>query len=101
MAEEVQRNDPCPCGSGKKYKHCHLDKAMPEEKRKKNAAFAIVIALGIAAFVAAWQIKGDLGTGLSVGLGVLVLGTMVVVFRDPPPPSDGDDPAALNFGRKR
>jgi uncharacterized protein YecA (UPF0149 family) len=18
------RNDPCPCGSGKKYKHCHL-----------------------------------------------------------------------------
>ncbi|TJY41970.1 preprotein translocase subunit SecA [Cohnella pontilimi] len=22
-AEEVGRNDPCPCGSGKKYKHCH------------------------------------------------------------------------------
>ncbi|MCF8460464.1 MAG: SEC-C domain-containing protein [Flavobacteriales bacterium] len=20
------RNDPCPCGSGKKYKHCHLRK---------------------------------------------------------------------------
>jgi preprotein translocase subunit SecA len=19
----VGRNDPCPCGSGKKYKHCH------------------------------------------------------------------------------
>jgi preprotein translocase subunit SecA len=19
----VRRNDPCPCGSGKKYKHCH------------------------------------------------------------------------------
>ena len=19
----VERNDPCPCGSGKKYKHCH------------------------------------------------------------------------------
>ena len=19
----VSRNDPCPCGSGKKYKHCH------------------------------------------------------------------------------
>lgn len=18
------RNDPCPCGSGKKYKHCHM-----------------------------------------------------------------------------
>jgi preprotein translocase subunit SecA len=23
QAEKVGRNDPCPCGSGKKYKHCH------------------------------------------------------------------------------
>ena len=22
-AEKVGRNDPCPCGSGKKYKRCH------------------------------------------------------------------------------
>ncbi|HHX38098.1 MAG TPA: hypothetical protein GX717_08980 [Clostridiaceae bacterium] len=22
-AKKVGRNDPCPCGSGKKYKHCH------------------------------------------------------------------------------
>src|SRR5262245_21479298 len=24
--ERVSRNDPCPCGSGKKYKHCCLRK---------------------------------------------------------------------------
>ncbi|KLI61454.1 preprotein translocase subunit SecA [Brachyspira hyodysenteriae] len=23
MAQKIGRNDPCPCGSGKKYKHCH------------------------------------------------------------------------------
>jgi preprotein translocase subunit SecA len=23
VAEKVGRNDPCPCGSGKKFKHCH------------------------------------------------------------------------------
>ena len=23
QGEKVGRNDPCPCGSGKKYKHCH------------------------------------------------------------------------------
>jgi hypothetical protein len=23
----VGRNDPCPCGSGKKYKHCHASRA--------------------------------------------------------------------------
>jgi preprotein translocase subunit SecA len=22
-SQKVGRNDPCPCGSGKKYKHCH------------------------------------------------------------------------------
>lgn len=23
----IGRNEPCPCGSGKKYKHCHGNKA--------------------------------------------------------------------------
>ena len=31
MAERVGRNDPCPCGSGKKYKNCCLQK---EQQRK-------------------------------------------------------------------
>ncbi|HEV8096738.1 MAG TPA: SEC-C metal-binding domain-containing protein [Burkholderiales bacterium] len=22
-AAKIGRNEPCPCGSGKKYKHCH------------------------------------------------------------------------------
>jgi hypothetical protein len=26
------RNDPCPCGSGKKYKHCHLNTNVPDPK---------------------------------------------------------------------
>ena len=31
--EKIGRNDPCPCGSGKKYKHCCLGKtALPDEK---------------------------------------------------------------------
>ncbi len=34
------RNDPCPCGSGKKYKQCHLDadeKAAREARAKAQA----------------------------------------------------------------
>lgn len=27
---KIGRNDPCPCGSGKKYKKCCIDKPMPE-----------------------------------------------------------------------
>ena len=28
-AEKVGRNDPCPCGSGKKYKNCHMRQGAP------------------------------------------------------------------------
>jgi hypothetical protein len=36
------RNDPCPCGSGKKYKQCHLaaDEAKARAEREKVAAEA-------------------------------------------------------------
>jgi hypothetical protein len=36
------RNDPCPCGSGKKYKQCHLaaDEAKARAAREKAAAEA-------------------------------------------------------------
>lgn len=27
---KVGRNDACPCGSGKKFKHCHLGKPVSE-----------------------------------------------------------------------
>ncbi|MDD2402385.1 MAG: SEC-C domain-containing protein [Clostridia bacterium] len=27
---KIGRNDPCPCGSGKKYKHCCMNKELPE-----------------------------------------------------------------------
>ena len=26
MKQKIGRNDPCPCGSGKKYKHCCMDR---------------------------------------------------------------------------
>ena len=36
----LSRNDPCHCGSGKKYKQCHLDKdeSVAREARAKAAA---------------------------------------------------------------
>ncbi len=32
--EKIQRNDPCPCGSGKKYKQCCLKKEGPKRSFK-------------------------------------------------------------------
>jgi SEC-C motif len=37
---KIGRNDPCPCGSGKKYKHCHLpidEAAQAEQRRLRHA----------------------------------------------------------------
>lgn len=34
---KVGRNDPCPCGSGKKYKSCCFAKEQPGAKRKFSA----------------------------------------------------------------
>jgi len=35
---KVGRNDPCPCGSGKKYKHCHGRKKRKPSAKKGRAA---------------------------------------------------------------
>lgn len=32
MDKKPGRNDPCPCGSGKKYKNCHLGKELEPKK---------------------------------------------------------------------
>lgn len=39
MPTDLGRNDPCHCGSGKKYKKCHLEKdeAAAGAKRQKEA----------------------------------------------------------------
>ncbi len=48
----VGRNDPCPCGSGKKYKKCHLDTDRPRSEGSTGTAavhemdFRLVQAIG-------------------------------------------------------
>jgi len=34
--EKIGRNAPCPCGSGKKYKHCHYE---IDRENKKDIEF--------------------------------------------------------------
>lgn len=49
-----KRNDPCPCGSGKKYKHCHEAEARPATRYK---TLAMVIGLGALMIGALWFAK--------------------------------------------
>ena len=38
--EKVGRNDPCPCGSGKKFKHCHFEEVDSAKVAEQNAHLA-------------------------------------------------------------
>lgn len=46
--EKVGRNDPCPCGSGKKYKQCCEKK----EHSLSPYAWLAIVGVGVAALVA-------------------------------------------------
>lgn len=108
---KIARNEPCPCGSGLKYKKCHLGKPLPGEgggERTMGEEVSGVLAdrkvqalivLGLAAAIGAGVWRG-VYTGIVLGA-AWALGLIAwLSFRNPPPPNpDAGDPAALNFGR--
>lgn len=38
MTTTIGRNDPCHCGSGKKYKKCHLEKDENKDRKEREKA---------------------------------------------------------------
>jgi hypothetical protein len=34
---ETKRNDPCPCGSGKKFKACHFDRESSKQRDARHS----------------------------------------------------------------
>ena len=60
--KKVGRNDPCPCGSGKKYKQCHALKEAEQNVRSSKLGligFAAVIALGVGGLAIGFTDRGD------------------------------------------
>ncbi|WKV12617.1 SEC-C metal-binding domain-containing protein [Marivirga harenae] len=52
MKKELGRNEPCHCGSGKKYKNCHMGKESSGINNNKNLMYIaiFVVILAIAGF---------------------------------------------------
>lgn len=58
MSKKPNRNDPCPCGSGKKYKNCCIDKDNTGVSSKMGMiALVVVIIIGLVFVVA--SLSGD------------------------------------------
>lgn len=95
MMKKVARNALCPCGSGKKYKNCCLGKEPASPKRRAGIVIAVVLAIAAGVGVG---YSTDWTNGMYVGVGTLLIGGLVLMFSNPPPPSQGGDPGAINFG---
>jgi hypothetical protein len=107
---KISRNAPCPCGSGDKYKNCHLGKPLPgeegsvEEKadviieQKKWALALAVVGIGIAIAAGFWR---DPFSGIVVGTAWAMGSVVFLTLRRPPPVKDSaGNPAGLDFGRR-
>lgn len=92
----ISRNDPCPCGSGLKYKKCCLKTGGVKKRRKNTIAliFTVVVLLLAGAF---WMDAHKNIAELIASLGLMGIGAYVA-FSDPPPPSEGGRPDVINFG---
>ena len=42
MSKKIGRNDPCPCGSGKKYKHCCIGSKVATINRTTGSKVATI-----------------------------------------------------------
>ncbi len=95
----VGRNDPCPCGSGKKHKQCCLGKPAAQGRRRIGVLpiLIVLIAIGGAVYLAMTR---SVGLGVAVGAGGVFAAGILIAVSDPPPPSGrGDQGAAINFGK--
>ena len=60
MAGKPQRNEPCPCGSGRKYKQCC---ALKQDKMSRLSWIAIGSVVAAIAAVLFYSFTGDSGSG--------------------------------------
>lgn len=94
----IGRNDPCPCGSGKKYKRCCLITGGPDHNKRSQQVFIGIVVIVVAALVGTFTVSEAVG-GVIGAVGIAVLGIWIWMTTDPPAAGGGADPSAINFGR--
>ena len=95
----TSRNEPCPCGSGKKYKHCHLNTDSSNEIQWRLGPLALAV-VGIVSGVVLLFTDGGASYGGPVIAAGIILPIGWAVFTDPPPvKGNADDAAAMKFGK--
>jgi hypothetical protein len=110
----LSKKAPCPCGSGKKYKHCHWDEhhpagspggvengALPASStegtgdldrveapsRARSSPIVIAVVLVVTAAIALGAFYESAKVGWAVGLAGLLSVAIYAIARNPPPPA--------------
>jgi hypothetical protein len=95
---EIRSKDPCPCGSGKKYKNCHMK---DEHKKKSSRQFLFllipILVLGVGAIL--WSQRSDRPTVQQALTGQT--GSSQTASPDQSPLPDGRTPVAWEFDSPR
>jgi len=95
----THRNSACPCGSGKKFKHCCKTLEKPTTYTAFHFVWVAVVSIGIGYWA---YVYSDWQTGIAFGTAVATIIGMVFIWRDPPPPNDkygdGGPPGTLLGG---
>jgi hypothetical protein len=93
----IARNDPCPCGSGQKYKRCCMQTGGVETRRRRVRAGVLALLVVVAAVIVAVTASGGAAM-LTAVVGLALVGGWFL-FTDPPRPRGPGSPGAINFGR--
>jgi hypothetical protein len=97
MAKEMSRNDPCPCGSGKKFKHCCIH--APTARAARMSKLSIVfLALSIPVGVGVGYLSEDIQNGVLSGVVTILVGFGLQIFRDPPSSRGRGGADRIGFG---
>jgi len=98
-SKDIGRNDPCPCGSGKKYKRCCLGTQEDPQVTPKNtmpALVVLVLGLVVVVVVLVMSTAGNAALGAVVAL--MLAGGTYIFTNMPPPNTNAGSPGGINFG---
>ena len=97
MGSDISRNDPCPCGSGKKYKQCCIN--APTQRADRMSKGAVLVAILSAPIgIAVGYFTDDTQNGVMSGMLMLVIAGALHIFRNPPPSRGRSGADRIGFG---
>jgi hypothetical protein len=99
--DAVARNEPCPCGSGRKYKHCCMNKSRVVETARRNARL-IGLGVGLAVVAVVLMAVGRARIGAAIVLGAVMIALVLIAGGGPARPggTGRGEGSAIDFGRK-